>query len=523
MLAMHNRLPRTISSLLLVFVLAVLNTSADADSEVINFESALMGANFDPDTLDFNGAEPAIGNGIPDAIELALVAAVLADPTIDFSETGGVSHEQTHAAFLIARDAAANDLEPLLATWSTSADIGLGYALLGQNSLDKLNAMTSAFGAPMSGDYSQAVVTGEWFSASGDADGDGFSNLQEFSALTDRTARNYVAAALDPSSQPDAGMQIELVSSENRRRNVGIVLYPGFEVLDVYGPLEMWAYVPDFNVILIAEEAGPVMSAQRVATVATHSFETAPLLDIVMVPGGTGTRIQLENQKMLDFLEVVNETTEYTTSVCTGSALLAKAGILNGHRATTNKRFFFLSEQQSKEVDWVVDARWVESGKMFTSSGVSAGTDMALGLISEIHGIETARQLASAVEYEWHEDADDDPFSQFVARLQEPGIGLGELLRTEPGIDAQISTAPNTLRLYFDKLPIVDSSNVSMHPKGSPEELIPLSGMHNMGANDLMLGIDAPISEGSYVVNWNAEFGGNVEPQSGQFEFTLTN
>src|SRR5690606_15412005 len=150
------------------------------------------------------------------------------------------------------------------------------------------------------------------------------------------------------------------------------------------------------------EEEGPVASAQGAATIATHSFETAPPLDIVMVPGGIGTRTQVHNETFLDYLREVDETTLYTTSVCTGSALLARAGILNGHRATTNKRAFYLAEEQDGDVDWVVEARWVESGKMFTSSGVSAGTDMALGLIAKTHGIDQARALAESLEYTWH-------------------------------------------------------------------------------------------------------------------------
>lgn len=194
------------------------------------------------------------------------------------------------------------------------------------------------------------------------------------------------------------------------RLNLGIVLYPGFEVLDVYGPLEMWAYVPEFNVILIAEEEGPVASAQGAVTLATHSFDTAPPLDIVMVPGGIGSRTQVKNEKLLDYLREVNETTRYTTSVSTGSALLAKAGILDGHRATTNKRAFYLAEEQSGNVDWV------ESGKMFTSSGVSAGTDMALGLI--------AKPMASSRHVRWP-IASNTPGTKMPTRTPSPGTSTG--------------------------------------------------------------------------------------------------
>ncbi len=494
---------------------------AAADTLQVDFDEALRGVQFDPATLDFNGEGQGVGNGVPDAIELALISAVLADANLDFSTDGGVSHDAVYAAYVSGIEVAMTDLEPLLATWSTSAEVGLGYAMLGATSFQQMDAMVAGFGVGLDGDYSFALAVGEWFKAEGDADGDGFSNIEEFSALSDRSASAYVAAALDPSAQPDTSQPIELVSVNDSRKTLGIILYPGFEVLDVYGPLEMWAYVPDYNIVMIAEEAGPVMSAQGVATVATHSFETAPQLDIVMVPGGTGSRQQLENQNFLDYLEVVNETTEFTTSVCTGSALLAKAGVLNGHRATANKRFFFLSEQQSKEVDWVVDARWVESGKMFTSSGVSAGTDMALGLVAKTHGIQAARDLASSVEYEWHEEADVDPFAQFVQRAQPEGIGLGELIRSEPAAGTELQQTPRFLRLYFDRLPEVSASTVTLHRTDDPDTSIPLPGMHNMGADDLMMSVGSELTPGTYVVRWNASYRNEVSPQSGEFEFVV--
>jgi putative intracellular protease/amidase len=189
------------------------------------------------------------------------------------------------------------------------------------------------------------------------------------------------------------------------------VLYPGFELLDVFGPVEMWANTPGFEIILIAEQAGPVTSAQGPAVTATHGFATAPDLDIMMVPGGIGTTAQLENPVLLDFLRRQDRHTEFTTSVCTGSALLARAGLLKGRRATSNKAYFSLATSQDASVDWIKKARWVEDGKLFTSSGVSAGTDMALALVARIHGIDQARSLARSLEYQWSEDADNDPFA----------------------------------------------------------------------------------------------------------------
>ncbi len=103
---------------------------------------------------------------------------------------------------------------------------------------------------------------------------------------------------------------------------------------------------------------------------------------------------------------------EIVTSVCTGAALLAKAGLLDGRRATTNKRSFKWVADQGPKVAWVKEARWVDDGKFSTSSGVSAGIDMALSVIARIADAETAARIAVQMEYEWHRDAGWDPFAR---------------------------------------------------------------------------------------------------------------
>jgi len=195
------------------------------------------------------------------------------------------------------------------------------------------------------------------------------------------------------------------------KRVVGIVLYPNFEVLDVFGPVEMWSYVPELQVVMISEKGGLVRSTQGVEVQAQYSFATAPPLDILMVPGGNGTLVELQNPTFLNYLTLQNARTEVTTSVCTGSALLAKTGMLKGHRATSNKNVFTLAVDADPSVDWMVKARWVDDGKFVTSSGVSAGTDMALGLVQKLFGKARAQMLARSLEYEWHEDPNADPFA----------------------------------------------------------------------------------------------------------------
>ncbi len=379
---------------------------------VVDFDAAMRGLNFAPATTDATPDGAAAGNRMIDADELALLAAILANPALDLRTRGGVDHTSVRAAFAQARASATSDLAALSGRYPTAIDVAAGYAMLGKLSFDAFSTMTKGFGAPLTGDYTLALAIGAKLAHDGDADGDGVSNRAEYAAQIGRGRAAYVAAALDPAvKEAGTAAPAPAPAAATPKKTVGIVLYPGFEVLDVYGPLEMFAYVPEFRIVMISENGGAVRSAQGVSTVTDFSFATAPPLDIVMVPGGVGTFTQLENPAMLNYLRAQNQRTELTTSVCTGSALLAKAGILRGHRATTNKAYFSLSVDQDPTVQWITSARWVEDGKMITSSGVSAGTDMALGLIARYHGKEHARHLAKSLEYIWHEDSTNDPFA----------------------------------------------------------------------------------------------------------------
>jgi putative intracellular protease/amidase len=201
-------------------------------------------------------------------------------------------------------------------------------------------------------------------------------------------------------------------------KRIGAVLYPGFEMLDAFGPLEMYSVLgkDKIEIVTIAERAGPVAAALGAdgplapKVLADFGFDDVPALDIVLVPGGFGTFAELENILMIQFLQKIAEDAEIVTSVCTGSALLARAGLLDGLSATTNKQFFALARTQSNKVDWIERARWVDAGKYVTSSGVSAGMDMTLAVIARTWGEEAAEAAADFAEYSWHRDADSDPF-----------------------------------------------------------------------------------------------------------------
>ena len=210
------------------------------------------------------------------------------------------------------------------------------------------------------------------------------------------------------------------MSSGTAVRTLGAVLYEGFELLDLYGPLEMFgALEGQIRIVTVAEKKGPVASTPGVETVARHDFGDCPPLDLILLPGGFGTLAQLGNGALLDFLRKRASAAEVTMSVCSGSALLARAGLLDGRRATSNKMFFQLARSQSEKVDWITAARWVEDGPFATSSGVSAGTDMALAVIAKLYGAPVAEQIAIRTEYTWHRDAATDPFAQYL----DQGIG----------------------------------------------------------------------------------------------------
>jgi len=199
------------------------------------------------------------------------------------------------------------------------------------------------------------------------------------------------------------------------QRTLGVVLFEGFELLDVFGPCEAYG-IHDlggaFRLTTVAAEAGAVASAQGPSALAEFAFDNCPPLDLLLVPGGIGTRREVENAALIAWLRARAARAELVTSVCTGAALLARAGLLDGLRATTNKRAFAWVVSQGPQVHWIKQARWVEDGKFATSSGVSAGIDMALAIIARLVSPDAADKAAIAMEYEWHRDAAWDPFAK---------------------------------------------------------------------------------------------------------------
>lgn len=194
-------------------------------------------------------------------------------------------------------------------------------------------------------------------------------------------------------------------------RTLGAVIFPGFELLDLFGPLQMLGFLDaEIEIRLVAETAAPVPANRGPRSLPDASFG-AQTYDMILVPGGFGTRREVANPVLLDWLKHQAASAEILASVCTGSALLATAGLLDGRRATTNKYAWQWATGQGENVDWQTHARWVRDGNVYTASGVSAGIDMSLGLIADLFGEETAHKLANAAEYQWQSDPTQDAFA----------------------------------------------------------------------------------------------------------------
>jgi transcriptional regulator GlxA family with amidase domain len=194
------------------------------------------------------------------------------------------------------------------------------------------------------------------------------------------------------------------------RKRVGIVLFEDIEVLDFCGPFEVFAAArlneekrreepSPFEVWLVAERPGPVATHGNMQVMPHYTFETCPPLHILVVPGGWGTRKELNNPIMLEWLRARAAEVETLTSVCTGSMLLGFAGLLNGRRATTHWRSLNWMQEAFPEVTVEFEKHVVEDGRVVTSAGISAGIDMALRVVARYCGEPIARATARHMEY----------------------------------------------------------------------------------------------------------------------------
>jgi len=196
--------------------------------------------------------------------------------------------------------------------------------------------------------------------------------------------------------------------------NINIMLFDDFETLDAFGPVEILSRTTTHIINYYSLDGGIVTSAQGMK-IETEPICTANKNGVLVLPGGRGTRVLVNDKKFLSCLKNIGENATFCLSICTGSALLAKAGLLDGKAATSNKKAFVWAMSTSNKVNWIQKARWVVDGKFYTSSGVSAGMDMALGFISDQYGLASAKQIALDIEYLWNGDKDEDIFSTVVS------------------------------------------------------------------------------------------------------------
>ncbi|WP_367109429.1 DJ-1/PfpI family protein [uncultured Psychrobacter sp.] len=196
-------------------------------------------------------------------------------------------------------------------------------------------------------------------------------------------------------------------------QTITALVFKNFETLDLFGPVEMLGSLPEHYQIQFTSMAGGIIRSKHGVAMQTIAVaELKHVTDILLIVGGMGTRQVINDKPFLQTLTDLADQADWVLSVCTGSALLAKAGILDNRRAASNKLSWQWVIAQSDKVHWVKQARWVVDDKFYTSSGVSAGMDMALGFIADRQGVDIARQVANYTEYRWQEDSELDDFYQ---------------------------------------------------------------------------------------------------------------
>jgi len=184
--------------------------------------------------------------------------------------------------------------------------------------------------------------------------------------------------------------------------SIGILIFEDVEELDFVGPWEVLTarpYLPERNrVLTIAAQDGPVRCAKGLRVLPDCSFQNAPELDVLLVPGGEGTRSE-KRGVLVDWIRKVAPRARWLTSVCTGAFLLQEAGLLEGKRVTTH--WAFIEElRKCGNLTVLENRRYVRDGNIVTAAGVSAGIDMALWLSGQLHGVDVARKLQRFIEYD---------------------------------------------------------------------------------------------------------------------------
>jgi transcriptional regulator GlxA family with amidase domain len=200
-----------------------------------------------------------------------------------------------------------------------------------------------------------------------------------------------------------------------QRTRVGIVVFPNVEVLDFCGPFEVFSVVrldetkrreeqSPFEVMLVAEQREPITATGGLRVLPDCTLSECPPLDVLVVPGGWGTRAEIQNERLIAWIAARAREVQTLTSVCTGAMLLGQAGLLDGRRATTHWRSLDWMRESFPAVTVDDALHVVEDGSVFTSAGISAGIDMSLRVVARLYGEPVARAAARHMEYPFPDD-----------------------------------------------------------------------------------------------------------------------
>ncbi|KZF20231.1 class I glutamine amidotransferase-like protein [Xylona heveae TC161] len=223
-----------------------------------------------------------------------------------------------------------------------------------------------------------------------------------------------------------------------------MILFPGFQPLDVFGPLDAFNILSlshTMNLYMIASTLDPVSTQARHPSmnpagsnfyqrvVPTHTFDNAPSdIDVLLIPGGIGTRAP-DLGPVIEFIHNRYPSLQYLVTVCTGAALAVRSGVLQGKRATTNKLNWSLvtslkpdpgyaplsnSGTSGSTITWIPQARWIRDGNIWTTAGVTAGIDAILAFIQDVYSPKDADRVATELEFDWHQDWQWDPFGALI-------------------------------------------------------------------------------------------------------------
>ncbi|WP_033256876.1 DJ-1/PfpI family protein [Kitasatospora phosalacinea] len=194
--------------------------------------------------------------------------------------------------------------------------------------------------------------------------------------------------------------------SDTKFREIAILLFPDVEELDAIGPWEVLSYwtrkFPEdgWRVNCVSRDGAPVLCAKGLTILPHFSRETMPAPEVLLHPGGQGTRPLLEDQDHVDWVRGLSSAASLTTSVCTGALVYARAGLLHGRPVTTHWASLDLLATLEPTAEVRPDARFVDDGDLITSAGISAGIDMALHLVARLHSPERAREVRRGIQYD---------------------------------------------------------------------------------------------------------------------------